>query len=218
MSDQDPPLSQPSLVLASGSPRRRQLLSEAGYEFRVVTARDGVEDPGLCSGCGPAQMVVDLAVMKLEDVVDQLQAERVGEDGSALVLAADTVAECNGQILGKPQNEDHAREMMSRLSSREHRVYTGFVLTRLEGTVAKRLVAEPVVTTLRMDPLSAEWIDDYAESGAWEGKAGGFGYQDGLGFVHVTEGSESNVVGLPMERVAEVLAAVGCFPAGVGEA
>ncbi|MEO0515349.1 MAG: nucleoside triphosphate pyrophosphatase [Planctomycetota bacterium] len=218
MPEVDSTLSQPRLVLASGSPRRRQLLAEAGFDFRVVTARDGVEDPGLCSGCGPAQMVVDLAVMKLDDVIDQLRVEPERNGAATLVLAADTVAECDGQILGKPRNDDHAREMMQRLSGREHRVYTGFVLTRLDGQTAKRLVAEPVVTTLRMDQLSADWIDDYADSGAWEGKAGGFGYQDGLGFVHVTEGSESNVVGLPMERVVAELAAAGCVPDHVGEA
>lgn len=205
-------------MLASGSPRRRQLLADAGYTFRVVTARDGVEDPGLCTGCGPAEMVVDLAVMKLDDVIDQLRADRTEGDPPLLVLAADTVAECDGQILGKPRNDDHAREMMARLSGRSHRVFTGFALAQLDGKVANRLVIEPVATTLQMDPLSAEWIEDYAESGAWEGKAGGFGYQDGLGFVHVTEGSESNVVGLPMERVAEALAAAGCFPEGNSQA
>jgi len=205
-------MSQPSLVLASGSPRRRQLLEEAGYAFRVVAARDGVEDAGLCSGCGPAELVVDLALRKLDDVIVQLGSP----DAATLVLAADTVAECGGRILGKPRDDDHARAMMAALSGREHRVYTGVALARLDPTGAERLAAEAVVTTLRMDPLSPEWIDDYAESGAWEGKAGGFGYQDGLGFVHVTRGSESNVVGLPMERVGELLAAAGCWPATSG--
>jgi septum formation protein len=206
-------MSQPQLILASGSPRRRELLAEAGYDFRVVAARDGVEEGGLCSNCGPAELVVDLALLKLDDVVAQL----AGESGPQLVLAADTVAECDGQILGKPADEDHAAAMMRRLSGRPHRVYTGVALAWIASGVAEHLAAEAVVTTLRMNELSEGWIAEYAASGAWEGKAGGFGYQDGLGFVHVEAGSESNVVGLPMERVAELLAAAGCFPGRGGQ-
>lgn len=206
-------MSQPALVLASGSPRRRELLTQAGYDFRVVAARDGVEEGGLCSNCGPAELVVDLALLKLDDVVAQLAAE----SGPLLLLAADTVAECDGQILGKPADEDHAAAMMRRLSGRPHRVYTGVALAWIASGAAEHLAAEAVVTTLRMNELSEAWIADYAASGAWEGKAGGFGYQDGLGFVHVETGSESNVVGLPMERVAELLAAAGCFPGQGGQ-
>lgn len=202
-------MSQPALVLASGSPRRRELLSAAGYEFRVLPARDGVEEAGLCSNCGPAELVVDLSTRKLADVLDQLAST----DEATLVLAADTVAECDGVILGKPRDEDDARAMMARLSGREHRVYTGIVLARTTQGEVAYLASEPVFTTLRMDELSEPWINDYAASGAWEGKAGGFGYQDGLGFVHVTEGSESNVVGLPMERLAELFEAAGLHPA-----
>jgi septum formation protein len=206
-------MSQPALVLASGSPRRKELLAEAGYDFRVVAARDGVEEGRLCSNCGPAELVIDLAIVKLNDVVAQL----AGEGGPLLVLAADTVAECDGQILGKPADEDHAAAMMRRLSGRPHRVYTGVALAWIASGVAEHLAAEAVVTTLRMNELSEAWIADYVASGAWEGKAGGFGYQDGLGFVHVETGSESNVVGLPMERVVELLAAAGCFPGRGGQ-
>ncbi|QDT69105.1 Maf-like protein YhdE [Planctomycetes bacterium MalM25] len=203
-------MSQPRLVLASGSPRRRQLLSDAGYAFDVITARPGVEEAGEGADLPPAELVVDLATRKLEDVVLQLGDHAVG----TLVLAADTVAECGGEVLGKPRDADHARAMMQALSGREHRVFTGVVA----ALGAERLFSEAVVTTLRMDELSDAWIEEYAHSGAWRGKAGGFGYQDGLGFVHVTEGSESNVVGLPMEFVAERLAEAGCFPAGNGQA
>ncbi len=207
-------MSQPQLLLASGSPRRKDLLAEAGYDFRVLAPREGVEQAGLCSGCGPAELVIDLATRKLDDVVT-----RIGAEGRPLlVLAADTVAECGGQILGKPTDSDHAAAMMAALSGRRHRVYTGIALARLADLGAERLATEAVVTTLRMDTLTPDWIESYADSGAWEGKAGGFGYQDGLGFVHVESGSESNVVGLPMERVAQLLAAAGCFPRRVRQA
>ncbi|MEO1498301.1 MAG: nucleoside triphosphate pyrophosphatase [Planctomycetota bacterium] len=208
-------MSSPELILASGSPRRRELLTAAGYRFRVVKPRDGAEPDGACSSCGPAQLVVDLASAKLSDVLDQLRSndQATEPETPQLVLAADTVAEVHGQILGKPKTDDHAAGMMRLLSAREHRVYSGIALARRDAGLIEHLALEPQVTTLRMDTLSADWIERYVDSGAWEGKAGGFGYQDGLGFVHVTEGSESNVVGLPMERVKELLQRHGCVPA-----
>lgn len=203
-------MSQPQLVLASGSPRRRQLLEQAGYEFRVVRPRDGAEEAGLCSNCGPAELVVDLAVRKLDDVLDQLTDAEL--QGDTIVLAADTVAECEGRILGKPRDEDHARDILQTLSGKRHRVYTG-VAWAIEGQGGgESLTAEALVTTLRMDPLSDAWLEEYLASGKWEGKAGAFGYQDGMGFVHIEEGSESNVVGLPMEFLTERLAEAGCRP------
>ncbi len=211
-------MSQPQLVLASGSPRRRQLLQEAGYTIRVLPAREGVEEAGLCSGCGPHELVIDLAKRKLDDVV--LQLVEAGPTGAAksLVLAADTVAECDGQILGKPRDDDHARAMMQGLSGKPHRVYTGVAMAQVSDGLTTPLFADFQVTTLRMSDLSGDWIEQYVESGAWEGKAGGFGYQDGLGFVHVTEGSESNVVGLPMEFLREKLQQFGCSPSSEGGA
>ena len=124
---------------------------------------------------------------------------------TVIVRAADTVAECGGFILGKPRDEIDAREMLQQLSGREHRVYTGVCLWRVGGPAARTRVA---MTRLRMDLLSAAEIESYLATGQWEGKAGAFGYQDRLGWVHVIEGSESNVVGLPMELLAEMLAEV----------
>ena len=198
-------MSQPLLVLASGSPRRRQLLEEAGYAIQITPPREGAEEEGLCSNCGPAELVARLALLKWKDVADQLN-----HDDSLLLLAADTVAECDGHILGKPADEEHARRMIRHMSGREHRVYTGVCIGH------SRDASEPILrvemTTLRMDNVSEEWLDNYTHSGAWEGKAGGFGYQDSLGFVHIQQGSESNVVGLPMELVTELLESYGCWP------
>lgn len=200
-------MSSADLVLASGSPRRRQLLTDAGFRYRVLPARDGAEDPGLCSNCSPAELVADLATRKLADVVDQLGDAAAG----VVVLAADTVAECRGRVLGKPANEDHAREILGELSGRAHRVLTGVALTTLGAGDAPHV--EVTVTDLEMDALDPDWLERYLESGRWAGKAGAFGYQDGLGFVRVVRGSETNVVGLPMERVAQLLAERGVVPA-----
>lgn len=196
---------QPHIILASGSPRRRELLEAAGYNFTVIPAAEDVEC-GVCSESGPAGLVAELAFRKASAVRKSLTAE-----STSLILAADTVAECDGFILGKPRDEDDARATLKRLSGRDHRVLTGVCLWQ-PG------VAEPVirvaVSKLRMDRLTDAQLDEYLASGQWEGKAGSFGYQDRLGWVHVTEGSESNVVGLPMELLAELL---GEIQAGSGE-
>jgi septum formation protein len=183
------------LILASGSPRRRELLRQAGYQFEVVVP-DAAAECGLCSGENPAQLVARLAYQKAADVANRIQ------DG--LVLGCDTVAECAGQILGKPTGEDHARAMLQTLRGREHRVFSGLCLWRKPS--GQRQVRVDV-TRLRMDSLSDAQISEYLSSGAWEGKAGAFGYQDRLGWVHVVEGSESNVVGLPLELLAEMIEA-----------
>jgi len=181
------------LILASRSPRRRQLLAEAGYQFEVIEPAETAEC-GVCSGENPAQLVARLAYQKAADV-----AARVAR---GVILGCDTVAECSGQILGKPLDEDHARRMLHALRGREHRVLSGLCLwERPEGRPEVRVE----ITRLEMDSLTDAQIDEYLRSGAWEGKAGAFGYQDRLGWVRVLEGSETNVVGLPMELLAAML-------------
>jgi septum formation protein len=181
------------LILASRSPRRRQLLAAAGYEFEVVEPRHGAEC-GVCSRESPAELVARLAFEKAADV-----ARRVGR---GLVLGCDTVAEVDGEVLGKPDSEALARRMLQMLRGREHRVLSGVCLWDVPE---REPVTRVAVTKLRMDRLSDEAIDAYVASYQWEGKAGAFGYQDGLDWVHVIEGSESNVVGLPMEMLGEML-------------
>ena len=181
------------LVLASQSPRRRELLLEAGYAFRVVLPSETAEC-GVCSGESPTQLVARLAYQKAADVARQIER--------GLVLGCDTVAECQGQILGKPVDQAHARRMLETLSGREHRVLSGLCLWQWpDGRPAIRVA----VTLLRMDELAPRQLDEYLASDLWEGKAGAFGYQDGIDWVHVVAGSESNVVGLPMELLAEML-------------
>lgn len=190
------------LILASGSPRRRELLAAAGYAFEVVAPDESVEC-GVCSQNGPAGLVADLAFRKAS-AVRELVRERGGEDGRVMV-AADTVAELDGFVLGKPRDEEHARGMLQQLRGRAHRVLTGVCVWPPDWAEPRIEVA---VTKLVMDPLSDEAIEDYLATGEWRGKAGSFGYQDRLGWVHIEEGSESNVVGLPMELLAEMLAGV----------
>jgi septum formation protein len=201
------------IILASGSPRRRELLDEAGYDFTVIPPDRDVEC-GVCSESGPAGLVAELAYRKAAAVYDQLridpQSASTARSGvrnpqSSVILAADTVAECDGLILGKPRDEADARAMLTKLSGREHRVLTGVCLLPLPcGEPFIRLA----VTKLRMDPLTPSQLNEYIASGQWQGKAGAFGYQDRLGWVNIVEGSESNVVGLPMELLAKILAEI----------
>ena len=183
----------PKLILASSSPRRRELLSAAGYEFEVYPPSEAAEC-GVCDNETPHQLVTRLAVQKAADVARRIER--------GLVVGCDTVAECGGRILGKPLDREQAREMLTILSGREHRVLSGLCLWSVPDGSPTARVAE---TTLRMDPLSKDQLDAYLADGGWEGKAGAFGYQDGLDWVHLIEGSESNVVGLPMELLAEML-------------
>ncbi len=186
----------PRLILASTSPRRRELLTDAGYLFDVVPPHESAEG-GICSGELPPELVIRLAWQKAADVACQVSA--------GIVIGCDTVAECQGQILGKPRNREHAREMLELLRGREHAVHSGLCLWRRPDD---KDCAEVETTRLVMDPISDADLDAYLATGDWEGKAGAFGYQDGLDWVHIVEGSESNVVGLPLELLARMLQAI----------
>jgi septum formation protein len=187
-------LQRPKIILASCSPRRRELLLEAGYPLEVVLP-DGSAEDERSSGETPAELVARLAYQKAANVAARI--------GSGLVVGCDTVVECDGRILGKPSDRDHARQMLGTLQGRRHYVLSGLCVWRKPERTPSVRVAE---TSLLMDRLSDAQIEEYLTSGAWEGKAGAFGYQDRLGWVHVVEGSESNVVGLPMELLEEMLA------------
>ena len=198
------------LILASGSPQRRRLLAEAGFAFDVLPPREEVEC-GICSTGGPASLVTELAMSKALDVAAQLK-ERGELSGSALViLACDTVAECGGEVLGKPADEAHARSMLERLRGSVHRVYSG-VCTWQPLDAAAPPDVRLAISELRMDAISDAALDEYLASGLWRGKAGAFGYQDRAGWLHLISGSESNVIGLPMELATAMLADQGVRP------
>src|SRR5262245_4236428 len=185
-----------SLILASTSPRRRQLLEEAGYQFVVVPPHDAVEKAVV--GEVPEAMGQRLALQKARDV-----AERCEE---GVVIGCDTVAECGGEVLGKPADREDARRMLALLRGREHRVVSGLCLWRRPDDKYR---TELDITRLVMESISDEELNKYLDTNQWEGKAGAFGYQDGLDWVHILEGSESNVVGLPMELLGRMLSDFG---------
>lgn len=181
------------LILASQSPQRRTLLEQAGYSFEVIAPHPSAEC-GILSGETPNELVARLAKQKAADVASHVD--------QGIVLACDTIAECGGQILGKPRDIEHARQMLTLLSGQVHHVYSGVCLWQRP---ANRTLERVDVTKLRMTKLAGDELERYLESEAWVGKAGAFGYQEGPDWLQIIAGSESNVIGLPMELLAEML-------------
>lgn len=192
----------PILVLASSSPRRRELMAEAGYPFEVVLP-DETAECGICSRETPPELVARLAYQKAENVAQRLRGR--------IVIACDTVAECQGTILGKPLDRRHARQMLQLLRGREHRVYSGLCVwpVGLGPWIVDQPHVKVAVSSLRMDPIDDRLLEDYLDSEQWVGKSGAFGFQDGPSWLQLCSGSASNVVGLPMELLAELLNEVG---------
>ena len=182
-----------NLILASQSPRRKQLLEDAGYQF-IVDAPDDSVERGICSSCSPEELVIESAFLKATAIA-------INYD-EGIVLAADTVAVCGSETLGKPSSREHAEKMLTMMSGKSHRVLTGVCL-RKAGTSTVKTWME--ATELFMNEWSDELLQDYLDSDAWIGKAGAFGYQDGLDWVQITSGLASNVVGLPVERLPQWL-------------
>jgi septum formation protein len=179
------------LILASQSPRRRQLLTDAGYTFTVDAPDDSVER-GICSKCSPEELVIESAFLKAAAISKRHE--------SGLILAADTVAVCGSETLGKPTNRDHAEKMLRTMSGKVHRVLTGVCL-RWAGTATFKTWLEE--TTLEMSILDDDLLEEFLDSDCWVGKAGAFGYQDGLDWVRIKEGLESTVIGLPVEKLPQ---------------
>jgi septum formation protein len=182
------------IILASSSPRRKELLARFGYRFRVVEP-DPSAECGICSRETPPELVARLAYQKAANVIEKID--------SGLVLACDTVAECVAIILGKPEDRGHAKQMLERLRGRRHSVYSGLCLW--DKASAQRHVRVDV-SRMWMEPISDSQLEAYLDTDQWIGKAGAFGFQDGPDWIRLDQGSATNVVGLPMEMLEKMLA------------
>jgi len=183
----------PSLVLASASPRRLDLLRQIGVEPAIIDPADTDETPRRAEP--PRAYAQRMARAKLDIVALRHPA--------ALVLAADSVVAVGRRILPKAETEQQARECLALLSGRRHRVLGGLAVAS-SGQVRARLVE----TTVRFKRLDAREIDSYIECGEWQGKAGGYAIQGrAAAFVAFLSGSYSNVVGLPLFETAALLRA-----------
>ncbi|MBM4453310.1 MAG: septum formation inhibitor Maf [Chloroflexi bacterium] len=184
------------VILASESPRRRQLLGQIGLKFQVVPS-NSTEDLG--SSVEPHELAKSLSMEKASSVAKKHK--------NAVVIAADTFGVLEGRILGKPKTEGEAREMLVAMSGKTHSVITGFAI--LDADDGKSM-SRSVETKVRFRELTAGEIEAYVRSGEPLGKAGAYAIQ-GLGAVLIEkiEGDYFNVMGLPLSALAESLKEFG---------
>ena len=181
------------VVLASASPRRRELLAQIGMSFEVMpTDIDETEHPGE----DPVSYVRRLAIEKA-------QAAQV--DDGVIVIAADTTVDLDGMILAKPSDDSDALRMLGLLAGRTHQVHTGMAI-RYQGRVA----AEVKTSLVTMKASDDQWLRWYVATGEPHGKAGAYGIQGAAAvFVDSVQGSVTNVIGLPLSLLEQLLAEVG---------
>ncbi len=187
------------LILASQSPRRRELLLQMGFSDFLIWPACGEEraDPSL----PPSRLVEELSLQKAREVSGAADSEDI-------VIAADTIVSVDDRVLGKPRSREEAADMLSALSGRMHTVYTGVTVCR-DGAFLTRHAA----TSVRFRPLSAEEISAYVATGEPMDKAGAYGIQGcGALLVEAIQGDYFNVVGLPVCRLGQMLTQFGVDP------
>lgn len=192
------------IILASASPRRRELLQQLGVEFLVFPAQ-GEEE---AEGSDPKTIVMELAHKKAGEIYEKIIETKTGGKDS-IVIGADTIVVNEGKILGKPKDKEDACAMLTGLSGRTHEVYTGVSLwicangKKVQNTFCER-------TAVTMYPLSEEEIRAYAASGEPHDKAGSYAIQGrGAAFIEKIDGDYNNVVGLPIARIYQELKQLG---------
>ena len=178
------------LILASNSPRRKDLLKKFGFEFDIIVSP--YEEKPISSD--PVLTAETFALGKAQSVLDAVN------DGEAIVVGADTVVYLDGKILGKPKNELEAVKMLKSLSGKTHKVVTGYALISKNKTIKGS-----VETAVTFNDLSEDLIAEYINSGLWQGKAGGYGIQDPFALVKSYDGSLNNVIGFPTETVCPII-------------
>lgn len=187
------------IILASTSPRRKELLQSVGIKFEVIAP---LSDESLLHNENPKDYALRLALEKAISVSQNLE-------GDFLVIGADTVVVVDDEILGKPSNVEGARAILSKISGREHHVLTAFSISKPKNTI---MHSEVVDTKVRVKTLEPDEIEGYIKTGEPMDKAGAYGIQ-GIGsfLIKGIEGSYTNVVGLPLVEVLEALKKLGAL-------
>ena len=181
------------LILASKSPRRKEILTDLKVDFDIIPAvKDEVVDYSLSK----KQIVQNIALCKAKEVFEQYP--------DCAVIGADTIVVLNDEILQKPKDKQDATQMLKKLSGKTHSVLTGYALLTKDKSVSG--VEESFV---QFNKLSDQTIENYVNSGLCMDKAGAYGVQDGFGLVNKVEGSYYNVVGFPYERFQKILCEFG---------
>lgn len=192
-----------SLILASRSPRRKELLESASIEFQIhVPEESELEAPKIRRRESPGSIVRKIAKAKAEACARELLA--MGKK-DALILAADTLVFLNNKVLGKPSSEHEAKAMLKMLSGNWHQVNTGVSVIHLKDGKLKSRTLD-VKTKVKFFRLKTEWINWYVNTGEPMDKAGAYGAQGfGSALVEKFSGSYTNVVGLPLGETLELL-------------
>ena len=181
-------------ILASASPRRRQLLAEAGYEFAVVPP-DIDESTFSTDQIAPCKYAEQLALAKAKSV-----AQKYPDN---LVIGADTIVDCRGEIIGKPRDAEEAGRIIQKLFGEPHKVITGLAFCRARDGVE---IVTSDSTTVFPKQLTQDQIDGHIESGRWKDMSGAYAIKEnGDEFIERIEGSLTNVMGLPMELLERIL-------------
>ena len=184
------------IILASASPRRRELMAMAGYEFEVqVSHKEEVYE-----ATEPGEIVKELALLKARDIAAQNDSKNI------IVIGADTVVAHNGKILGKPQSEQDAFDMIKGYQGDKHQVYTGVAVLDYDEDGNERVVNHAVRTDVYVNAMTDEEVWNYIHNDNVMDKAGAYGIQSGFA-IHIEkiEGDYFNVVGLPISYVYEEL-------------
>jgi septum formation protein len=184
----------PRIILASASPRRKELLKKAGYTFDVICS-DTNESDFPAANFEPAEYAKQLALAKAKAVA--------ADYPDAVVIGADTIADFDGEIIGKPQDKKHAEQITRKLFSKPHKVITGLAIIRLRDNLQ---IVDSDTTVVYPRKMSEEQLAGHIKSGTWRDKAGAYAIQETSDeFVERIEGSLTNVMGLPVELLKEML-------------
>lgn len=177
------------IILASQSPRRKDLLEKCGYNFKIIPSKkEEVADKNLL----PQTNAKLLAKQKAEDIAST--------NKDSIVIGADTVVHIDGMIIGKPKDDEDAKNTLRYLSGKYHFVSTGYAIISKEQSVFG-----VETTKVLFNELSDELINEYVSRGLAKGKAGSYGIQDGYPLVKEYDGDYENVVGLPIKKIKEIL-------------
>lgn len=182
------------IILASASPRRRELLAQMGLSFEVMPSTK--EEKTIEAEA--SKVVENLSAQKAEDIAQQI-------NGDAMIIGSDTIVVCDGEIMGKPHSKEEAFSMISRLQGRKHQVYTGVtVIDRINGKEAKKTFAAQADVSVY--PMTDAEIEAYIAKGESMDKAGAYGIQGAFGmFVKEIKGEYTTILGLPIAALYQTL-------------
>ena len=189
-------MSKKRIILASASPRRKELMEMAGYKFEIKVSHK----EEIYHSTEPAEIVKELSLLKAEDIAQQV------EQKDLVIIGADTVVAYDGKILGKPRTKDEAFHMIEGFQGQKHQVYTGVAILKFDSDGQKQIINQAIKTDVYVNSMTEKEIWDYIHSDNVLDKAGAYGIQSGFA-IHIEkiEGDYFNVVGLPISFIYEAL-------------